>query len=362
MSAYKKTAKSAVIALAAVSVLFIATPAHAALGDVGAADFLGPSAAFTVLAGSTVTNTGASYLPGSLGVSPGSALTGFTPEMIGGATHSNDGVAITAKGAVGVAADALMAVPSYDIGLADMDGKIFVAGSYSSPSSLLNGGTIILNGDADDVFIFTAVSTLTTGAGSTVVLTGGAQECNVFWRLGSAGTIGAGSHLVGTVIARSSISVTTGATIAGRLFAQDAAVTLQSNRFTTPTCDTSEGNGSIWGAGEDTGTEPAVVPPTESTDGPTGPVLPIPEDETEEENEETGNGNGSGEGGGTDGGSGGSSGSGAGGGASGAGGSLAATGSDILGPLAAGGAALLASLLGVGALVVTQRRRAHHNS
>ena len=343
MSLSAKTASLAVIAFSGAAALLIASPAYAVPGDVGAADFLGTSAPFTVLAGSEVTNTGASLLPGSLGVSPGSAFTGFTAEMIGGATHSNDAVAINAKGAVGTAADALMAVPSYNIGLADMDGKVFLAGSYSSPSSLLNGGTITLNGDADDVFIFTAVSTLTTGAGSTVVLSGDVQECNVFWRLGSAATLGAGSHIVGTVIARSSVSAVTGATIAGRLFAQDAAVTLQSNRFTAQTCDTSGGNGDIWGAGEDD-TGPGTTPPTDSESGPTGPVLPIPEDEG------TDNGGG-GNGGGDNGGGGNGDGSGTGNGRS-----LAATGTDLSTTFAVGAGAL--GILGIGALVVvTQRRR-----
>lgn len=344
MSLSAKTASLAVIAFSGAAALLIASPAYAIPGDVGAADFLGTSAEFTVLAGSEVTNTGASLLPGSLGVSPGSAFTGFTAEMIGGATHSNDAVAITAKGAVGTAADALMAVPSYNIGLADMDGKVFLAGSYSSPSSLLNGGTITLNGDADDVFIFTAVSTLTMGAGSTVVLTGDVQECNVFWRLGSAGTLGAGSHIVGTVIARSSVSAVTGATIAGRLFAQDAAVTLQSNRFTTQTCDTSGGNGDIWSAGEE-GTEPGTTPPVDSEDGPTGPVLPIPDDEDIDIDTGTDNGTGGGNGGG-------GAGTGTG---TGNGGSLAATGSDLSTVLAVGGGAL--GLLGIGTLAVMAQRR-----
>lgn len=343
MSLSAKTASLAVIAFSGAAALLVASPAYAIPGDVGAADFLGTSGQFTVLAGSEVTNTGASLLPGSLGVSPGSAFTGFTAEMIGGATHSNDAVAINAKGAVGTAADALMAVPSYNIGLADMDGKVFLAGSYSSPSSLLNGGTITLDGDADDVFIFTAVSTLTTGAGSTVVLAGDVQECNVFWRLGSAGTLGAGSHIVGTVIARSSVTAVTGATIAGRLFAQDAAVTLQSNRFTTQTCDTAGGNGDIWSASAEGG-EPGTTPPTDSEGGPTGPVLPIPEDE----DIDTGTDNGTDDG--TDNGNGGS------GSGTGNGGTLAATGVDLTTTVAVGIGAL--GVLGIGTLaVVAQRRR-----
>lgn len=246
-------------------------PAHAA-GAPGDLEFLDTAASFSVIGGSTVTNTGPSVLDGSLAVSPGSALPGFPPGLIGGSTHSNDAVAIQAQIDVVTAANALMAVPSFDVGTADLDGLTFLAGAYSSASSLLNNGTITLQGDADDVFIFTAVSTLTTGAGSTIAFVGDVQECNVFWRIGSSATLGAGSHLAGTVIAQASISATTDASIAGRLFAQTAAVTLQSNVFTAPSCDTAGGDGTV--------IVPEVVPPIDTPGGPTGPVLEVPDDVT----------------------------------------------------------------------------------
>jgi uncharacterized membrane protein len=58
---------------------------------------LGTAISFGVLAGSTVTNTGASVVVGNLGVSPGTAVTGFPPGTVAGAIHKNDGVAIQAK-------------------------------------------------------------------------------------------------------------------------------------------------------------------------------------------------------------------------------------------------------------------------
>lgn len=167
------------------------------------------------------------------------------------------------------AANAILAVPSFNVGSADLDGLTFLAGSYSSASSLLNNGTITLQGDADDVFIFTAVSTLTTGSGSTILFTGGAQECNVFWRVGSSATLGTGSRFAGTLIAYAAVSANTSATIHGRLFAQTAAVTLQSNVFTAPTCITTGGGG-----GSGVGASPGTTVPIPGSR--TGPVLPIP--------------------------------------------------------------------------------------
>ena len=269
MSVMRSSVRPLFAALAIGSILFVSSSPAVAAGPPGDAAFLDTAASFSVIGGSTVTNTGPSFLNASLAVSPGSALPGFPPGLVGGTTHSNNAVAIQAQVDVTTAANAIMAVPSLNVGTADLDGLTFLAGSYSSPSSLLNNGTITLQGDADDVFIFTAVSTLTTGSGSTILFTGGAQECNVFWRVGSSAVLGTGSRFAGTLIAQAAVSANTSATIHGRLFAQTAAVTLDSNVFTAPTCVTTGGDGD---SGGDDG--PIATPPV--VGAPTGPVLPIP--------------------------------------------------------------------------------------
>ena len=55
---------------------------------------------FSVLAGSTVTNTGSTTVSGDVGVSPGTAVTGFPPGLAGGAIHSADGAAAQAQAAL----------------------------------------------------------------------------------------------------------------------------------------------------------------------------------------------------------------------------------------------------------------------
>ena len=271
MSVLRSSVRPLFAAVAIGSILFLSSSPAVAAGPPGDAAFLDTAASFSVIGGSTVTNTGPSFLNASLAVSPGSALPGFPPGLVGGATHSNNAVAIQAQVDVTTAANAIMAVPSFNVGSADLDGLTFLAGSYSSASSLLNNGTITLQGDADDVFIFTAVSTLTTGSGSTILFTGGAQECNVFWRVGSSATLGTGSRFAGTLIAQAAVSANTSATIHGRLFAQTAAVTLDSNVFTAPTCITTGGGGGSGG-----GVPPGSNSPQPSPSGPTGPVPPIP--------------------------------------------------------------------------------------
>jgi hypothetical protein len=71
-------------------------------------------------------------------------------------------------------------------------------------------------------------------AGAKMVLSNGARASDIFWRLGSAATFKAGSTVVGTVMAYSSITVITGVQVEGRLFALNEAVTLDSNTIDFP--------------------------------------------------------------------------------------------------------------------------------
>ena len=112
---------------------------------------------------------------------------------------------------------------------------------YAGPSKSALGltGTLVLDGQGDpnSVFIFQTDSTLTTGSASTVSLINGAQECNVFWQVGSSATLGTGSSFVGNILALTSVSVTNGVVVHGRALARNGAVTLDNDVFTSPTCD-----------------------------------------------------------------------------------------------------------------------------
>lgn len=117
-----------------------------------------------------------------------------------------------------------------------------VAGVYESGTFGITAGAgaLTLNGSATDVWIFKANSTLITSASSTVVLSGGAQACNVFWKIGSSATLGASSTFHGTILANTSISVGNSATVIGRLLAgaiaPSGAVTLDNDTITVPLC------------------------------------------------------------------------------------------------------------------------------
>ena len=96
--------------------------------------------------------------------------------------------------------------------------------------------TLDTKGDPNAVFIFKAASTLTTAGASNIVVIGSTSACNVFWQVGSSATLGTSSHFVGSVLALTSITATTSATIEGRLLARNGAVTLDTNTITTPVC------------------------------------------------------------------------------------------------------------------------------
>jgi type VI secretion system secreted protein VgrG len=200
---------------------------------------LGTAASFAVLAGSTVTNTGATILNGDLGVSPGTAITGFPPGIVNGTTHDDDGVAAGAQSDLTTAYnDAAGRTPATSVGGFIGAGQTLLPGVYNASSSLDVGGSLTLDaqGDPSAVFIFQVGSTLVTDSSSQVNLIGGAQACNVFWQVGSSATLGTGSSFQGTILALTSITVTTGDTVQGRALARNGAVTLDDDVITTPTC------------------------------------------------------------------------------------------------------------------------------
>ncbi len=198
---------------------------------------LGAAGNFSVLGASTVTNTGPSVITGDLGVSPGTAVTGFPPgQVTGGAIHSADGPAGLAQGDLTAAYNdaAGRQIPASVAG--DLGGLTLAPGLYKSTSTLGITGILRLDGQGNpnSVFIFQVGSGLTTASGSQVILQGGAQAANVFWQVGSSATLGTNSIFNGTILAQASVSLLTGAALNGRALARTAAVTLDSNTIVNP--------------------------------------------------------------------------------------------------------------------------------
>jgi hypothetical protein len=192
----------------------------------------------SVLAGSTVTNTGSTVVSGDVGVSPGTAVTGFPPGLASGAIHSADAVAAQGEAALTAGyLDAAGRTGGTPVA-GDLVGQTLTAGVYKSTSSLAESGDLTLDaqGNSAAVFIFQISSTLTTGSGSHIILANGATACNVFWQVGSSATLGTNSVFNGTIMAETSITITTGVTMQGRALAINGAVTLDSDLITGCTC------------------------------------------------------------------------------------------------------------------------------
>lgn len=194
---------------------------------------LGSADVFRVLAGSTVANTGPTSVDGDLGVSPGSAVTGFPPGTVSGSIFTGSpGPAATAQSDLTTAYnDAAGRAPGAIVS-GNIGGLTLAPGVFTATSSLaISSGDLTLTGlgDSNAVFIFQIPSSLTVTTGRQVILTGGAQPSNIFWQVGSSATLGTFSVFSGTIMAQASITLQTGATLQGRALARTGGVTLDSS-------------------------------------------------------------------------------------------------------------------------------------
>ncbi len=202
---------------------------------------LGTAGDFGVLGGTTVTNTGLSIIDGgNVGVSPGSAITGFPPGTVVApfTIHAADAVALQAQNDLTTAYNAAAGLaPTQNLTGQDLGGLTLLPGVYFFSSSAQLTGTLTLNamGDPNAQFVFQIGSTLTTASNSSVVMIndGNMPGCDVFWQVGSSATLGTGTAFEGHILALTSITLTTGASILdGSALARNGAVTLDTNTIT----------------------------------------------------------------------------------------------------------------------------------
>lgn len=193
---------------------------------------LGSAASFAVLGGSAVTNTGPSVITGSVGVFPGSSVTGFPPGMIvpgSGFIHAANAIAQQAQADLTIAyLNAAGRVCTTPIA-GNLGGLTLTPGVYCLGSGNLTGA-LILNGPG--VYIFQFASDFIVASGGSVVLTNGAEACGVTYQVTSSATLGTASSIAGNILALTSITLNTGASLNGRALARNGLVSLDTNAVT----------------------------------------------------------------------------------------------------------------------------------
>lgn len=250
-----RTGNFAAVSLAAVMVLAVGCGASSRLptsakdslgqtssapqaGVAAGAPALGAAGSFAVLSSTTVISTGKTDVTGDLGVSPGTAVTGFPPGNLRGTLHANDAAAIRAQLDLATAYTQALGQSLGAIALSgNLGGQTLTPGVYSASSSLhINSGDLTLDaqGDPDAVFLFEIGSTLTVSPGRRIILTGGARASNIYWVVGSTVALDSGSQLKGSILAMASIIVGPGASVDGRLLTQSGSVTLDTNALVRP--------------------------------------------------------------------------------------------------------------------------------
>lgn len=201
--------------------------------SLGFAQSLGSAADFAVLAATSVTNTGATTIVGSVGVSPGAAISGLPAgQPTGGTIHAGDGIALQAKGDL-ISAYTALVLMTCDSTLTgqDLGGQTLPPGVYCFDTSAPLTGTLTLDGQGDGnaVFVFQIGSTLTTAANAVVDLIGGAKPANVYWQVGSSAVLATDTVFQGNIVALTSVTLTTRVRLTGRALALTGGVTMDTN-------------------------------------------------------------------------------------------------------------------------------------
>ena len=190
---------------------------------------LGSSVNFTVIAASSVSNTGSTTINGNLAISPGTSLTGFYPPgVINGIIQLGTGIALQAQNDVTTAYNYLKGAPvTAQMSNIDLSGKTLEPGVYKFDSTAgidTAAGILTLNGTG--TYIFQVGSALSTAANTQIHLINGAKAGCVFWQVGSSASLDQNSIFVGNIFAYASVVFATGITYYGSVYARTAAISL----------------------------------------------------------------------------------------------------------------------------------------
>jgi len=192
------------------------------------------AANFAVLAGAAVTNTGSSVVTGDVG-----ATSAITPGAwtVTGTVHTVNDAATQQAIIDATSAYNTLSVLSSTVLTGDLGGKTLTHGVYSYPSSAGLTGTLTLDfqGLFNQKIVIITGSTLTTASASVVNVINSNPTNAVYWVIGSSATLGTTTSFDGIILAHTSITLTTGVTIAnGSALAITGSVTMDTNTITIP--------------------------------------------------------------------------------------------------------------------------------
>lgn len=223
-------------------------------GTVSAGD-LGAAGNYVILAKTAISNVTGSAITGHVGISPAAAtyITGFS--LVADATNVfATSSAVTGKvyaatyasptptnltSAIGSMETAYTAAagrnpPDFmELGTGNLGGLTLAPGLYKWGTSVSIPTTVTISGSATDVWIFQIAGDLVVSAAQNVVLSGGALAKNIFWQVAGQVTLRTTSHFEGIILCKTAVTMQTGASMNGRIFAQ-SAVSLDNNTLTQP--------------------------------------------------------------------------------------------------------------------------------
>ena len=209
-----------------------------------AAPILGTElSSFAILGASTVTNVPTSAVAGNVGVwSSGgaNAITGFNsspgltksdPQVTGGLVHAGTATAQLAQGQLTNAITNLgLMGAGTTLADPDLSGSTLKPGVYTVHAGTSNlTGILTLDGlgNANAAWVFQMDSSLITSTGSAIHVINTGSDAGVFWDVRSSATLGSDTSFQGNILAHTSITLDTGATIGcGSALANTGGVTM----------------------------------------------------------------------------------------------------------------------------------------
>jgi hypothetical protein len=211
-----------------------------------------------LLAKTAITNvTGSSITGGNLGLSPAAAsfLTGFslvadsTNVFATSASVPAPGKIYASNYASPTPANLTAAVldmqtayteaagrtnPDFlNLGSGNLGGKTLAPGLYKFGTSVTIPTDVTFAGAAGDVWILQISNDLELSAAKKVLLSGGAQAANIYWQVAGQVTLHATSHFEGVILSKTGVTLQTGASLHGRVFAQ-SMIALDNNVIAAP--------------------------------------------------------------------------------------------------------------------------------